>query len=194
MLATVDDVTARLGRPLTAEEALRVPALLADVTGLVEDHCGRDFTRHQDQVLSLHSKGGTVLPVPGRRTTYLTVSAVHQDGQQLDGWQLAGTRLLRDTEWPPGPVEVTASWGYIEIPAALRAVACSEIIRWLALSPGIESERVGEVEVRFSGGGVSLSSATRSALRRYRRAGLASIPLEREPSIISRWEANAPRY
>ncbi|MCX5201490.1 phage gp6-like head-tail connector protein [Streptomyces sp. NBC_00237] len=193
MLATVNDVTARLGRPLTSEEALRVPALLADVTGLIEDHCGRDLVRQEGQALTLPSYGGSTLPIPGRYSAALSVSAVHHGGQQLDGWALVGRQLDREA-WPVGPIVLIASWGYLDPPASLRAVACAEVIRWLALSPGIESERVGEVEVRFSGGGVVLSSSTKNTLRPYRRAGLASIPLQREASIISRWRANARKY
>ncbi|RLV10542.1 hypothetical protein CTZ27_03115 [Streptomyces griseocarneus] len=63
---------------------------------------------------------------------------------------------------------------------AIRAVLCAEVIRWLAMSPGIVSERVGEVEVQFGTAAVSqqLSPAARSALKRY-RPKLSTIPLIR---------------
>lgn len=181
-LASVDDVAARIGRPVVADETARVTAFLEDVTGLVEDYCGRDMDRRSDQSITLYPEGGCVLPVPLRYQTFLTVSAVHQDGQAVTDYGFTGRALTRDAGWGESAVTITASWGYEAIPAALRAVACSEVIRWLALSPGIESERVGEVEVTFTGAGSAqtLSTATRTTLRPYRRRGAGSITLKRE--------------
>ncbi|QCX75708.1 hypothetical protein C9F11_10140 [Streptomyces sp. YIM 121038] len=158
---------------------------MRDVTGLAEDHCARDLVRREHQDLTLTPQGGTVLRIPRRHTAYLTVSAVHQDGQALNDWTLQGRVLVRDAGWFGQLVTVTASWGYPTAPASLTAVVCSEVIRWLAVSPGIERERVGEVEVSFSGGssGQSLSSAARAGLRPYRRPGLGTLTLRRaEPS------------
>ncbi|MER5441131.1 hypothetical protein [Streptomyces sp. NPDC002790] len=70
--------------------------------------------------------------------------------------------------------------GYREGAPGIRAVLCSEVIRWLAVQPGIVSERVGDIEVQF--GSTSsiqqLSPAARASLKRYRRK-LASISLTR---------------
>ncbi|MCZ0974846.1 hypothetical protein AB0O47_02055 [Streptomyces noursei] len=70
--------------------------------------------------------------------------------------------------------------GYREDAPGIRAVLCSEVIRWLAGQPGVVSERVGDVEVQF--GATSsvqqLSPAARASLKRYRRA-LSTIGLER---------------
>ncbi|MFD7336663.1 hypothetical protein ACFV98_11750 [Streptomyces violascens] len=62
----------------------------------------------------------------------------------------------------------------------IRAVLCSEVIRWLAVQPGIVSERVGDVEVEFgpTSSAHQLSPAARTSLKRYRRS-LSSIRLER---------------
>ncbi|HET6869848.1 MAG TPA: hypothetical protein VFH80_28300 [Solirubrobacteraceae bacterium] len=43
-LATLDDVQTRLGRPLTADERVRLPSLLDDATALVVGFTGQDFT------------------------------------------------------------------------------------------------------------------------------------------------------
>ncbi|MFJ3634636.1 phage gp6-like head-tail connector protein [Streptomyces sp. NPDC090112] len=181
-LATADDVAARIGRPVAADETARVTAFLADVTGLVEDHCGRDMDRRSGQSITLYPEGGCVLPVPLRYQTFLTVSAVHQDGQAVTDYTFNGRSLRRDAGWGESAVTLTASWGYEAVPAALRAVACSEVIRWLALSPGVESERVGEVEVTFAGASSAqtLSTATRTTLRPYRRRGAGSLTLRKE--------------
>ncbi|MFG2228026.1 hypothetical protein [Streptomyces sp. NPDC048644] len=76
----------------------------------------------------------------------------------------------------------TGTWDSGAPPAALRAVVCAEVIRWLAVSPGVVSERVGDIEVEFGAASAAqtLSPAARASLRRYRRQ-LASIPLAREP-------------
>lgn len=181
-LATLEDVAARLGRPLLQDESTRVTAFLQDVTGLIEDYCGRDMDRRQDQLLTLYSEGGSSLPVPARFRTFLTAASVHQDGQEVTGWAYDGRSLVRAAGWPSGPLEMRGSWGYATTPASIKAVACSEVIRWLAVAPGIESERVGEVEVSFTGASStqSLSSVSRTSLRPYRRRGVGTITLLKE--------------
>ncbi|MFT2017714.1 hypothetical protein ACMA1D_18020 [Streptomyces sp. 796.1] len=75
--------------------------------------------------------------------------------------------------------------GYREDAPGIRAVLCSEVIRWLAVQPGIVSERVGDVEVQFgsSASAQQLSPAARTSLKRYRRK-LTSIPLTRGPDEV----------
>ncbi|MFB7906420.1 hypothetical protein ACFC1T_08335 [Kitasatospora sp. NPDC056076] len=75
----------------------------------------------------------------------------------------------------------TGSWDRQAPPATFRAVACHEVIRWLSVTPGVISERTGELEVQFQAGAsvAGLSEAAKTGLRRYRRA-LSSIPLTRE--------------
>ncbi|MFB7782064.1 phage gp6-like head-tail connector protein [Streptomyces vinaceus] len=185
-LATVDDVAARIGRPVSPDEHPRISAFLADVTGLIEDYCGRDMERREGEAFTLYPEGACVLTVPARLTTFLTVDAVHQDGQALTGWTFTGRQLVREVSWGLAVVTVTGSWGYQAPPASLRAITCSEVIRWLALSPGVESERVGEVEVTFAGASSAqtLSAISKAALRSYRRNGAGTITLRREgPSL-----------
>ncbi|MER6086540.1 phage gp6-like head-tail connector protein [Streptomyces bluensis] len=187
-LASVDDVAARLGRPVAADETARVSAFLADVTGLIEDFCGRDLDRRSGQSITLYPEGGCALPVPARYQTFLTVSAVEQDGQVVTDYTFNGRQLTRDADWGQSAVTLTASWGYEDVPASLKAIACSEVIRWLALSPGVESERVGEVEVTFSGASSAqnLSTATGTSLRqgRWRRGAVGSLMLRREGPVL----------
>lgn len=185
-LAISDDVSARLGRPLEPDELPRVTAFLADVSALVEDYCGRDLDRRSGQSITLYPEGGCVLSVPARYQTFLTVSAVQQDGQEVTDWTFNGRQLNRDADWGESAVTLTAAWGYEVPPASLKALACSEVIRWVALSPGVGRERVGEVEVEFSSpsSAQTLSSATRTSLAPYRRRGAGSLPLRREgPSL-----------
>ncbi|MER6380777.1 hypothetical protein ABT274_12440 [Streptomyces sp. NPDC001127] len=69
---------------------------------------------------------------------------------------------------------------YSEEAPGIRAVLCGEVIRWLAVQPGIVSERVGDIEVQFgpTSSAQQLSPAARTALKRYRRP-LSIVRLER---------------
>lgn len=73
--------------------------------------------------------------------------------------------------------------GYRETPA-IKAVTCAEVVRWLAIQPGIVSEKVGELEVNFgaTAAAQSLSPASKAALSRY-RPHLSSIPLTRGDDV-----------
>ncbi|MGW1673286.1 phage gp6-like head-tail connector protein [Streptomyces sp. NPDC002324] len=180
-------MAARIGRPIAADETDRVSAFLADVTGLIEDYCGRDMDRRSGQSITLYPEGGCVLYVPARYQSFLTVSAVHQDGQAVSDYTFNGRQLTRAVGWGESAVTLTASWGYEVSPASLKAIACSEVIRWLALSPGVESERVGEVEVTFTGASSAqtLSTATRTSLRQGRwRRGIGTLTLRKEGPVL----------
>ncbi|WP_369272395.1 phage gp6-like head-tail connector protein [Streptomyces sp. R11] len=180
-------MAARIGRPIVPDETDRVAAFLADVTGLIEDYCGRDMDRRSGQSITLYPEGGCVLYIPARYQTFLTVAGVLQNGQAVTDYTFNGRHLTREADWGESAVTLTASWGYEAVPASLRAIACSEVIRWLALSPGVESERVGEVEVTFAGASSAqtLSTATRTSLRQGRwRRGVASLTLRREGPVL----------
>ncbi|GGX08200.1 hypothetical protein [Streptomyces noursei] len=62
--------------------------------------------------------------------------------------------------------------------AGIKAVICAEVIRWLAVQPGIVSEKVGDIQVEFGTSATtqSLSPAARTSLKKYRKK-LASVPL-----------------
>lgn len=185
-LASPDDVSARLGQPVLVDEQPRISAFLEDVTGLVEDYCGRDMDRRSDQPITLYPEGGCVLPVPPRFRTFLAVAGALQDGQEITGWTFDGRQLTREDGWGESAVTLTASWGYEAVPASLKAIACSEVIRWLALTPGVGRERVGEVEVEFSApsSAQTLSQAARTSLAPYRRSRLGTLTVRREgPSL-----------
>jgi hypothetical protein len=59
-LATVDDLTARLGRPLNPAESSRVGALITDASGLIRRYCRKDFEYHADDTKTLRADGGVV--------------------------------------------------------------------------------------------------------------------------------------
>ncbi|QUI30678.1 hypothetical protein H9W91_07265 [Streptomyces alfalfae] len=65
----------------------------------------------------------------------------------------------------------TGTWDVASPPAVFKAVVCAEVIRWLSVSPGVVSEKVGDLQVDFESSAVAqnLSPAAQMALRRYRR-------------------------
>ncbi|WP_232110002.1 phage gp6-like head-tail connector protein [Streptomyces buecherae] len=154
-------------------------AFLQDVSALIEDYCGRELLRREGATFALYPQGGPALPIPLRYRTRLTISAVHQDGAVVTDYTHRGTELVRDAHWLGQLVTVTGSWGHTPAPAGLVAITSAEVIRWLALSPGVESERVGEVEVSFAGAGTAqaLSGAARASLRPYRRPTAGTLNL-----------------
>lgn len=76
------------------------------------------------------------------------------------------------------------SYAASDPPAAVRAVACLEVIRYLNTDPGVASDRIGDLSTAYAYGGavVGLSRDAKDALRPFRwRSGLGSI------QIVSRW-------
>ncbi|WP_441111178.1 hypothetical protein [Nonomuraea sp. ZG12] len=72
------------------------------------------------------------------------------------------------------------SYATTEPPAAVRAIACREVMRYVNTDPGIATDRLGELSTGYAHQGAIevLSDATESALRRYRnRRGIGSIQL-----------------
>lgn len=194
-IATPDDISVRLGRTLAEDEPSRVRAFLADVAGLIEDYCGRDVERRSGQIITVYPEGGCVLPIPSRYQISLAVAGAVQGGQEVTDFVFNGRELARESGWGDSAVTLTASWGYEAVPASLKAIACSEVIRWLALSPGVGKERVGEVEVEFSApsSAQTLSQAARTSLAPYKRSRLGSLTLRREgPSLSTRGPLCSP--
>lgn len=179
---TVEEVAARLGWPLTPEEEIKVQAFIDDCTVLIEDYCGKDFQRHENESFQLPTKGGWFLEIPRRYTSFLTVNSVAlSDGTLVEDWTMNGDCLVLEACWPSsGYVTVTGSWGYITPPAVLKTATAAEVIRWMAQTPGLAMERTGEREVEFatSSSPQSLSAAAMQALRRYRPSA-GTITLKR---------------
>ncbi|MBD0689660.1 phage gp6-like head-tail connector protein [Streptomyces sp. CBMA123] len=192
-LVTVDDVAARLGRPVSDEEKPQFEAFIEDVIGLIEDYCQADFRFHENEMVSIPLALSIQLELPRRMFPLAGISSVLLDGQEVTDYLLKGGSLWRRGGWIPRPfhgigsstsdVQVTASWGYRTCPAGLMAIVCAEVIRWAALRPGVSMERVGELETSFGStpGQASLSEATLKALRRrYRRGSFRTVTMRKE--------------
>lgn len=181
-LVTVEDIATRLGRPVLPEESARVAAFITDVEALAEEYAVRDFTRRENAEIEVPGTPSQCLAIPRRYRADLGISAVTIDGgQALTDWTRSGPSLWREEGWHGELVTLTASWGYQTPPPALRATICAEVIRWLAVSPGVASERVGDREIEYDSPMVSqaLSETAKEGLRRY-RPRTSTIPLVRE--------------
>ena len=171
--ADVEAVQKRLGWPLTPEEEIKVQEFLDDCTVRIEEYCGRDFERREDQGFQLPSTADCFLKIPRRYLPFLQVDQVQLGSEVITDWVLNDLEvgLYRSAGWPQ-PVTITGSWGYFTPPAILKVETTAEVIRWMAQTPGLAMERTGEREVEFdtASSSQSLSSAAMQALRRYRKS------------------------
>ncbi|WP_241826802.1 hypothetical protein [Streptomyces graminilatus] len=173
ILATAGDVTARLGRPLAdAAETARVAAFIEDATALVLDWCQNDFAQHQDETFTLPISGSDI-EIPRRYLPGLIISAVELDGYELaaEDWKLVGRVLFLRYGSTVGTVTLTGSWGWPAPPSVIKQVICSEVIRWLAVSPGTVLEKTGELEVQYAqtANHPGLSQSAKDSLKRFRK-------------------------
>jgi hypothetical protein len=182
-LVTTDDVIARLGRPATdATEEARISAFIEDATGLVVDYCWTDFQRHTDESFEAQVEGGKA-PLASALFPGLVISSVTLVGvgdlDQAD-WYVRGRSLYVPCAADGSTLTVTASWGWTAVPATVRAATCSEVIRWLSVSPGTVMEKTGDLEVQYAQSAYNsgLSEAAKSMLTKY-RPPLGSISLTR---------------
>ncbi|GAA4186912.1 hypothetical protein GCM10022252_19610 [Streptosporangium oxazolinicum] len=72
------------------------------------------------------------------------------------------------------------SYATTQAPAAVKAIACLEVIRALNTDPGVASDRVGDLATGYAYGGavVTLSPAAKESLRPWRsRNSVGSIQI-----------------
>ncbi|MFK0231221.1 hypothetical protein ACIQUL_36255 [Streptomyces sp. NPDC090303] len=182
-LVTTDDVLARLGRPATdATEEARISAFIEDATGLVCDFCWTDFQRHTGESFEAQVEEGKA-PLASALFPGLVISSVTLIGVGALGeadWYVRGRVLHVPCAADGSTLTVTGSWGWSAVPATVRAAVCSEVIRWISVSPGTVMEKTGDLQVEYAATAYSqgLSEAAKSMLSKY-RPPLGSITLIR---------------
>lgn len=194
-LITTQDLADRLGRPLTIEESVRAPALIADASAIVRSWTRQQFDQQVGDQVVLRPVANH-LRLPQRPVTAVQqVAIVDCDGEPGDpmtGWCWDGSDKIRitgssikgivDPWWPwlstPETFEVTYDHGYAVVPADVVAVTAGAVLRVLsAPSPteGMVSERIGQYFYQMQQGAgsvglaVRLTNADKDALSRYRR-------------------------
>ena len=194
-LATIRDLEARLGRPLTAEEAARAQALLDDASALIRAYTGQTFDLVTGEEIVLRVQAG-IVRLPQRPviavTTVVAIGGAGVPEVTVVDWVFDGVDQVRigdggavinlpevwwdDEDGYPGTYRVTYSHGYATSPADVVAVACAMVLRTLTAPTaqgGITSETIGSYSYNLktadTGVAVSLGQPERQALARYRR-------------------------
>lgn len=184
-LATTDDLEARLGRELTAEEAGRAEAILADASAAVRSYTRQEFTSRESTVRLLPRDGRLLLPQ--RPVTAIDsvedidANAVSFEWDGLDEIRIRGfvgdgfeVDLL--DPYRARPIDVTYTHGFAEVPDDIVSVVCSVALRALSRAgedSGFTGERLGNYSYTLaSPAGVSaILEDERSILNGYRRPG-----------------------
>jgi hypothetical protein len=195
-LATVDDLTARLGRTLTASESSRVDALLRDSSVLIRRYCRRSFLYEEDDTVTLKADAGQI-KLPGKPVIRVS-SVVAKSGlpnvpdipvfwYSFDGIETitildaSASGLINLPEiWYmvgafPGTFIVTYTHGYTEYPDEVVAVCANSVLSVLmapTMAAGVIGETIGAYSYRVTraGGGIAvgLSESDMAALSDYR--------------------------
>ncbi len=196
-LATVDDLTDRIG-PLNTAQQDRADALLDDASAIVRDDTLQVFEQVAAEVITLRPTG-TNLVLPSRPVTAVnSVTAIGcAPGEDLalstDLWcfdeidtirldfvntfDIDGFFLAHHTG--AGTYRVSYDHGPTEIPPIVRAVVCGMVNRVLtspSLASGLTQETVGQYGYQTQQGTgtqgteVIYTANDRRKLRRYRRS------------------------
>lgn len=176
-LASLTDLSDRLGRPLTAAEEARGQALLADASALVRGFTGQDFVRTDDEVAVLRAQQGEIR-LPQRPVVDVTAVVALGAGGAPDlpvvGWQWDGIDIVRtmtdspainmpelwyedEAESYPGTYRVTYSHGTATVPADVVAVVARMALRTMtapSMAGGLTGETIGPYSYRTDGSGV----------------------------------------
>lgn len=185
-LATLNDVTGRLGRTLTQAETDRLALLIDDASAAVRAYTGQEFTAATSTV-RLRAQAGNVR-LPQHPVTAVTAVANTNGTAVLHTWYfgqlvwLASSMLVVNgptwgTATGRGPqyVDVTYTHGYAAIPADVVAVVCQMAGRALGTTPGeggVQSETIGGYNYSLgsaaAAGGLGMLPAERVVLDRYK--------------------------
>lgn len=189
-LVTASEVADRSFRTFTDVELMRVGVMTEDVSALI-----RNYTR---QTFTAERATERLRPVGYRiRLPHTPVTEIHSVNLLVEGvltptlgyfWDGLNEIRLGEgqiinlseaaTEWLAihTPVaEVDYSFGYAEVPADIKSVACSIILRTMSApgGGGIISEAVGEYTYRLSDaaaqGPLSMTEAEKAILAAHRR-------------------------
>lgn len=169
MLASVEDLSIRLGRELDIDDEVRSYALLEDASAAVRSYTGQQFT------LGTTTKSFKV------RCGKLRLSqrpVVGVSSVQVGGVAIPFTAMAQDVVVAPGVavVEVTYIHGYEVIPQEIKAIVCQIAARALGVHPeqgGVTQESVEgysyTLGVIGAAGAFGFLNDERAVLDRYRR-------------------------
>lgn len=175
-LASLTDLSDRLGRPLTAAEEARGQALLVDASAKVRSYTKQDFTRTDNETLVVRAQQGEIR-LPKRPVIDVTAVVAIGAGGAPDvpvvGWQWDGLDIIRavtdspiinlpedwydDVDAYPGTYRVTYSHGDAQVPDVVVGIVANMVLRTLTaptLAGGVTGETIGPYSYRTDGSGV----------------------------------------
>lgn len=170
-LATIADVEARLGRPLTTSELSKATAWLEDASALFTQRAMQQFIPGESKV-RLFPKDGVVRLV--QRPVIEVVSVKDLDGVEID-FTFDGHQSLYDLG-AYSPVIVEYEHGSEDVPADVVACVAGMVVRTLQIAPdaasGVTQQSVGPFSQSYAawavGGQVMLSPAEEKVASNYR--------------------------
>lgn len=175
-LASVTDLSDRLGRPLTSTEEARAQALLADASAKVRAYTKRTFTRTDNETVVMRAQQGEIR-LPRRPvidvTAVVAVGAGGAPDLPVVGWQWDGLDIIRtitdspainmpelwydeDVDAYPGTYRVTYSHGEAQVPDVVVGIVARMALRTLTAptaAGGITGETIGPYSYRTDGSG-----------------------------------------
>lgn len=163
-LATVDDLAAHMQVDRDTLPA-NAASVLDQVSAIIRKEAKNTFTRRTTTLVRTAQYGVIRLPL----RPVVSVDSVTQDGSPADFRWDDETERLCVRAW--GPVSVTFTHGYAQVPADVLAVALTAAQRILSNPNDLRQESVGSVSVTYSAEtiGASLAQADKDLLGRYRR-------------------------
>jgi hypothetical protein len=203
-LASIDDVTVRLGRPMTPVEIARAGVLLKDASAQIRRYCRKDFLYYAADTITAASQGAEIR-LPGRPV--LSVSSVTAISGRPDWPNIPVTwfsfdgidRILITEANASGVINLPEAWyeygaypgtyivvyehGYQEYPDEVTMVCSNAVMSVLqapTMAAGVIGETVGAYSYRLERGGgglaVALSEADLAQLDDFRdKQGTMSI-------------------
>lgn len=178
-LATTDDLEARLGRDLTADELARSAAVLSDVSDSVILYTGQKFERDTYLLRTRVKRGFVRLPQrPVHDVDAVTDRFENDVAFTFDGIDRVYIDCYRSGCAPIQVVDITYDAGPDAVPAAIVGVACSIALRTLGTDP-TEAAKTREAIDGYSysigsaggAGSYGLLPDEYRILRSYRRVG-----------------------
>lgn len=186
LLATVEDVEARIGRDISSiNERQRIEALLRDASAAVRVYTGRQFATGPVTARLRIWKDGAV-HLPRDVTAVTSVKDIHGNtiGSQWDGLERVYVGLpwqfdVEEVDLPAAQiVDVTYTTGAVDVPDAIVAVVAQMAARAFgtpADQSGHQQESIAgysySVGTAAAAGGVGMLAGEKAILDRFRRVG-----------------------
>jgi hypothetical protein len=193
-LATPDDISARLGRPLTDAEATRAVPLLGDASAQIRRYCRRDFLLHVSEEVVLYGRDSLILlpqyPVQSVESVTAIGGGMGLPDVPIPWYSFDSIRTIRidpghgiinlpEVWWSsslyPGTFRIVYSYGYETVPDDVNMVCANAALSVLTaptMAAGVIGETIGPYSYRLERGGggvaVALTSADLAALKDYR--------------------------